>query len=77
MMRLIAKFIDHAEAAVGAGVHPERLATLACLRPLQRMGEEIGDDALQRLTELEARIDSEFAGLVAAPAMEAGDAPDR
>jgi len=77
MMRLIAKFIDHAEAAVGAGLHPERLATLACLRPVQRMGEEIGDDAIERLAELEARIDREFAALAATPTPEAADAPDR
>ena len=64
MMRLVAKFIDHAEAAVAAGVHPERLATLACLRPLQRMGEEIGDDRLERFAELEARLDREFAVLM-------------
>jgi V/A-type H+-transporting ATPase subunit A len=61
MMRLVAKFIDHAEAAVAAGVHPERLATLPCLRALQRMGEEIGDGQLERFAELEARLDREFA----------------
>jgi V/A-type H+-transporting ATPase subunit A len=77
MMRLIAKFIDHAEAAVGAGLHPERLATLACLRPVQLMGEEIGDDAPERLVELEARIDREFAALAATPTPEAADASDR
>jgi V/A-type H+-transporting ATPase subunit A len=90
MMRLIGKFISHAEAAVAAGVHPEALSRLATLRPLQRMGEEVADTALDRLAELEARIDREFAALVpaAAPAplatpadavttTEAGDATDR
>ena len=87
MMRLIGKFITHAEAAVAAGVHPEALARLATLRPLQRMGEEVADDALERLTELEAALDREFAGLVparvpaapaaAAPTVEADDATDR
>jgi V/A-type H+-transporting ATPase subunit A len=72
MMRLVARFIDRAEAAVAAGVHPERLAGLATLRAVQRMGEEIADDQLPRLTELEARIDSEFAAL--APQTEARDA---
>ena len=43
MMRLIGRFVDLAEAAVAAGVHPERIAAMACMRPLQRMGEEIGD----------------------------------
>ena len=84
MMRLVARFVDRAEAAVGAGVHPERIAALPCLRPLQRMGEEIGDDELPRLAELEARLDREFAALVpaapepaATPATEDDDAPDR
>ncbi|MBE0548222.1 MAG: V-type ATP synthase subunit A, partial [Rubrivivax sp.] len=63
MMRLIGKFIDLAEAAVAAGVHPEQLARLATLRPLQRMGEEVADTALQRFAELEARLDREFAEL--------------
>ena len=63
MMRLLGRFIDHAEAAVDASVHPERLASLPCLRALQRMGEEIGDDELPRLAALEAQLDREFAAL--------------
>jgi V/A-type H+-transporting ATPase subunit A len=78
MMRLIGKFIDHAEAAVAAGVHPERLARLATLRPLQRMGEEVADSALERLAELEARLDREFADLrpAGAPAAKAAAAAE-
>ncbi len=68
MMRLIGKFIDLADAAVSAGVHPEQLARLATLRPLQRMGEEIADTALPALAELEARLDREFAELTPAAA---------
>jgi len=75
MMRLIGKFIDHAEAALAAGVHPQRLAELACLRPLQRMGEEVADNALERLAELEAGLDREFAAL--SPATETSDATQR
>ena len=79
MMRLLAKFFDQATAAVSAGTHPERLARLACLRPLQRMGEDIGDDALPRFAELEAAMDREFAALAAETAApnEAQDATDR
>lgn len=84
MMRLVGRFVDRAEAAVGAGVHPERIAALPCLRPLQRMGEEIGDDELPRLAALEARLDREFAALApassataAAAATKVPDAPDR
>jgi len=72
MMRLLGRFIDLAETALAAGVETERIAALACLRALQRMGEEIGDDQLPRLAELEARVEREFAQL--APATEAHDA---
>jgi len=72
MMRLLGRFIDLAEAALGNGVEPERIGGLACLRALQRMGEEIGDDELPRLAELEARVEREFAQL--APATEGRDA---
>jgi len=72
MMRLIGKFVDLAESAVTAGVHPEHLAQLATLRPLQRMGEEIGDAELARFAALEADLDREFAELI--HASEAGNA---
>jgi V/A-type H+-transporting ATPase subunit A len=72
MMRLLGRFIDLAEAALAAGVEPDRIAGLACLRALQRMGEEIGDDNLAQIAELEARVGREFAPL--APTPEASDA---
>jgi V/A-type H+-transporting ATPase subunit A len=64
MMRLLAKVIDQAEAAVGAGLHPDDLRALPSLRSLIRMGEEIGDDALPRFRDLEARLDREFADVL-------------
>ncbi len=63
MMRLLGRFIDLAEAALAAGVHPERLASMQCVRPLQRMGEEIADDALPRINELQAAMEAEFAAI--------------
>ena len=72
MMRLIGKFVELAEGAVATGVHPERLAHLPSLRPLQRMGEEIPDTQLARFAALEANLDREFAELI--HASEAGDA---
>jgi len=72
MMRLLGRFIDLAEAALAAGIEPERIGALQCLRALQRMGEDIGDNELGRLAELEARVEHEFAQL--APAREASDA---
>ncbi len=49
MMRLIGRFIDLAEATVAGGIHTERIARMACLRPLQRMGEDIGDAEIAAL----------------------------
>ncbi len=64
MMQLLDKFIDHAEAAVAVGIGPERLKQMPSLRPLQRMGEEIGDSELARIAALEAALDREFAALM-------------
>jgi V/A-type H+-transporting ATPase subunit A len=75
MMRLLGRFIELAEAAVAADVHPELIARMACMRPLQRMGEDIGDGDLPRLAALQAAMEREFAGLV--PATEASDATHR
>jgi len=63
MMRVIGRFIDLAETVVAAGVPPDLLTRMACLRPLQRMGEEIGDGELPRFAEIEAAMDREFAEL--------------
>ncbi len=63
MMRVIGRFIDLAEAAVQAGARPERLTQMACLRPLQRMGEEIRDTELPRFAEIEAAMEREFGEL--------------
>ncbi|MEO5693917.1 MAG: V-type ATP synthase subunit A [Usitatibacter sp.] len=63
MMRLVARFIDLAGEAVAAGIAPERLAHLECVRPLARMGEEIGDDELPCFAQLEERIEAQFRDL--------------
>jgi V/A-type H+-transporting ATPase subunit A len=66
MMRLLARFIDLAEAALAAGTPVESIAALPCLRPLARMGEEIPHDVPQRFVELQARMEAEFGALPAA-----------
>ena len=63
MMRLLGRFIDLAEASLAAGATPERIASIACMRALQRMGEDIGDEQLPLLAELDARMEREFAQL--------------
>lgn len=68
MMRLLGRFVELAEAALAAGATPERIAGIACLRALQRMGEEIADDALPKLAELQARMERELAQVTPAAA---------
>ena len=68
MMRLIAHFIELAGAAAGRGVTPEQIAALDVMRPLSRMSEDIGEDALDEFAALEARIEQAFTAL--APATE-------
>jgi V/A-type H+-transporting ATPase subunit A len=63
MMRLVARWVDLAHAALAAGVELTAISTLPCLRSLSRMGEEIGNHELPRFAQLLARMDTEFAAL--------------
>lgn len=63
MMRLLDQFFDLAEHAVATGVRPADLARMACVRPLQRMGEDIPAGELARFDALQATIEREFAAL--------------
>ena len=49
----------------------ERIAGMPCLRALQRMGEDIGDDEMALFAELEARMERDFAQLAPSPAQTA------
>jgi V/A-type H+-transporting ATPase subunit A len=66
MMHLLGRFIELAEGALAAGAEPERIAGMACMRALQRMGEEIADHELPRFAELEARLEREIAQITSA-----------
>ena len=77
MMKLIGRFADLAEAALAAGVAPDAIGALAVLRPLARMGDDIGDDELAAFADLEAAMEREFAALVPATTTETDDAPHR
>jgi len=76
MLRLLAHFVELAEGAHERGASPESIFALEVLRPLQRMGEDIGDDDLARFAPLEARIEAAFETLAAgaAPPARAGAA---
>jgi V/A-type H+-transporting ATPase subunit A len=66
MLRLLVHFIELAEAAAAVGVAPEQIAALDVMRPLARMGEDIGERQLEQLAELERRVAIAFSTLVVA-----------
>lgn len=63
MLSVLLHFIDRAQAAVGAGIAPARLAALPRLRQLLRLGEEFGEADLGGLEHLSREIDFEFDSL--------------
>ncbi|MBF0128100.1 MAG: V-type ATP synthase subunit A, partial [Magnetococcales bacterium] len=65
MMGLLNRFMDRAEAAVSAGSGVERIAGLPILRRLQRMGEDIGEEEMERFDTLEEMLEADFGSLVA------------
>jgi V/A-type H+/Na+-transporting ATPase subunit A len=67
MLKLILHFVALAQAALARGVAPQAMAELEVLRRLQRMGEEIGEDQLDKFTQLSAAVETAFAGLGKAP----------
>ena len=63
MMRVLGHFIDRAEQAVDDGVEIASIEGMALLRRLRRMGEEIGDDEVERFESLHEEIDRAMAEL--------------
>ena len=64
MLRLLVHFIELAESAAEYGVAPEQIAALDVMRPLTRMAEDVPEGELDRLAELERRVEEAFATLV-------------
>ena len=65
MMRLLDRFFDLAENALASGVRPADLIQMQCVRPLQRMAEDIPAAELARFEALQATVEREFAALTA------------
>ncbi|HZD90582.1 MAG TPA: V-type ATP synthase subunit A [Pseudolabrys sp.] len=63
MLGLILHFITLAETALANGIAPQKIAELPVLRRLQRMGEEIGENALDKFPALRAALDGALADL--------------
>jgi V/A-type H+-transporting ATPase subunit A len=64
MMQLLTRFIELSEDAVERNIGPARLAAMPVLRQLRRMGEEIGEDALERFDRLRQTLEAEFTALL-------------
>ncbi|BCO30530.1 ATP synthase subunit A [Thiohalobacter sp. COW1] len=63
MLALITRYIDLALQAVEQGVSVDALRGMPVLRKLQRMKEDLGEEALDAYAELEHELDDAFAKL--------------
>ncbi|MGM0659361.1 MAG: V-type ATP synthase subunit A [Pseudomonadota bacterium] len=60
MMRTLMRFIDRSQAALEEGMDVATIAGLPLLRRLRRMGEEIGNEEVERFEKLQAEIDAQL-----------------
>jgi V/A-type H+-transporting ATPase subunit A len=67
------RFIALSREALARGMAPDEIASLPVLRRLQRMGEEVGEDAIASFAALWPQLERELAAPGAAVA-ETGDA---
>jgi V/A-type H+-transporting ATPase subunit A len=72
MMKLITYFIDQSEKAIAAHIRVEDIAALPIMRRLRRMGEEIGEDELEKFEELRQVLDDECSQLSRGATHDAG-----
>jgi len=63
MLKLILRFIALAEDALANGVPPQRITELDALRRLQRMGEEVGENELEKFSDLAESVEAAMASL--------------
>ncbi|MCF8477417.1 MAG: V-type ATP synthase subunit A [Pseudolabrys sp.] len=63
MLKIILSFIDLAQAALDRGVPPQAIAELEILRRVQRMGEEIGEEQIEKFDELRTALESAISAL--------------
>jgi len=63
MMQLISRFIELSETAVANDISVENIRAIPELRQLMRMGEEIGEDELERFSALRDAMENAFSRL--------------
>jgi V/A-type H+-transporting ATPase subunit A len=70
MMQMITRFIELSRNAVEMGISNEAIASLPVMRRVMRMGEEIGEDNLDKFSGLGAELDAAFTDLTHKPGRE-------
>ena len=70
MMQMINRFIRHSEHAVEMNISVESINALPVMRKLMRMGEEIGEDDLEKYDDLRAELDDAFSQLTSSSKLE-------
>ena len=71
MMNIISQFIDLSEAAIEQPVSVEAINQLPIMRRLRRMGEDIGEDEMEKFDQLRNDMLSEFTQLTRSAATNA------
>jgi len=64
MMQMISRFIELSQNAIELDISVETITALPIMRRLMRMGEEIGEDELDRFDGLRVELDAVFSGLL-------------
>ncbi len=72
MLELVDFFVQRAQTLVGQGLEPESLLALPVVRRLQRMGEEISNDAVDDFETLRHELEDAFDALVPGSASASG-----
>jgi V/A-type H+/Na+-transporting ATPase subunit A len=62
-MKTITRFIESSKTAVDMGISIESISSLPIMRRLMRMGEEIGEDDLDKFDDLRTELDAVFSSL--------------
>ncbi len=63
MLDLLLRFVTLAEQALEEGASAADIAAIPSLATLRRLGEEVGEDELERIDELRRTLETEFDGL--------------
>jgi len=63
MMQMITRFIELSKIAVDRDINIETIGELKILRRLMRMGEEIGEEELDKFSDLRIELDAAFTHL--------------